>query len=43
MGEVYTVKELTALIKNDGWYFFSQEGSHSHYKHTEKKGKVTIP
>jgi predicted RNA binding protein YcfA (HicA-like mRNA interferase family) len=43
MGEVYTVKELTALIENDGWHFFNQEGSHCHYKHTEKKGKFTIP
>jgi predicted RNA binding protein YcfA (HicA-like mRNA interferase family) len=43
MGEVYTVKELVILIKKDGWYFASQEGSHCHYKHAEKKGKVTIP
>jgi predicted RNA binding protein YcfA (HicA-like mRNA interferase family) len=43
MGEVYSVKELVTLIKNDGWYFVSQEGSHCHYKHAEKKGKITIP
>jgi predicted RNA binding protein YcfA (HicA-like mRNA interferase family) len=43
MGEVYTVKDLTALIEKDGWYFVSQEGSHSHYKHPAKKGKVTVP
>ena len=27
----------------DGWYFESQEGSHRHYKHPVKPGKVTIP
>ena len=27
----------------DGWYFTSQEGSHRHYKHPTKPGKVTIP
>jgi predicted RNA binding protein YcfA (HicA-like mRNA interferase family) len=43
MGEIHTVKELTTLIENDGWYFFSQEGSHCHYKHAVKKGKVTVP
>ena len=26
-----------------GWYFDSQKGSHKHYKHPLKKGKITIP
>ena len=27
----------------DGWVFKSQEGSHRHYVHPTKTGKVTIP
>ncbi len=29
-------------IMNDGWYLVSQEGSHRQFKHSTKKGKVTI-
>lgn len=38
-----TVRELDKLIRNDGWYFVKQVGSHMQYKHPTKKGKVTIP
>jgi predicted RNA binding protein YcfA (HicA-like mRNA interferase family) len=27
----------------DGLYFVEQEGSHRQYKHSVKKGKVTVP
>ena len=37
------VRELEKLILKDGWYFIRQIGSHKHYKHPTKKGKVTIP
>ena len=37
------VRELEKLIQKDGWYFVRQVGSHKHYKHPTKKGKVTIP
>ena len=36
-------REMEREILNDGWYFVAQEGSHKHYKHPIKKGKVTIP
>lgn len=39
----YKSKELEKLIKKDGWIFKAQEGSHRHYTHPFKKGKVTIP
>ena len=42
-GEKMTVREITKLITNDGWYFVRQEGSHRQYKHPTKKGLVTIP
>ena len=42
-GVVMNFKEIEKIIKNDGWFYFSTIGSHQHYKHSEKKGKVTIP
>ena len=35
--------EMERIILSDGWVFKSQEGSHRHYKHPTKKGKVKIP
>lgn len=37
-----TPREMEKKIKKDGWYLVSIEGSHHHYKHPTKKGKVTI-
>lgn len=36
-------KELEKLIKEDGWYLVNTVGSHFHYQHPTKSGKVTIP
>ena len=36
-------RDLEKIILKDGWVFKSQEGSHRHYVHPTKKGKVTIP
>ena len=36
-------KEMEREIMAAGWIFKSQEGSHRHYVHPMKKGKVTIP
>lgn len=35
--------ELEKLLLKDEWYFVKQVGSHRHYKHPQKPGKVTIP
>lgn len=32
------VREVIALIKQDGWYLVRQKGSHRQFKHPEKKG-----
>jgi predicted RNA binding protein YcfA (HicA-like mRNA interferase family) len=37
------VKEVIKIIEKDGWYLHSQSGSHKQYKHSTKKGRVTIP
>lgn len=36
-------KEMERIILNDGWIFKNQEGSHRHFVHPTKSGKVTIP
>ncbi|HEV8081344.1 MAG TPA: type II toxin-antitoxin system HicA family toxin [Chitinophagaceae bacterium] len=36
-------KEIIRLIEADGWFEVRQKGSHKQYKHSVKKGLVTIP
>lgn len=36
-------RELEKIILADGWVFKNQLGSHRHYIHPTKPGKVTIP
>jgi len=36
-------RELEKIIKDDGWILKNQRGSHCHYTHPTKPGKVTIP
>ena len=36
------VREVTKVIEKDGRRFKNQEGSHRHYVHPVKTGKVTI-
>lgn len=36
-------REAEKLLLNEGWYFVKQVGSHKHYRHPTKPGKVTIP
>jgi predicted RNA binding protein YcfA (HicA-like mRNA interferase family) len=31
------------LLKEDGWFLKKTKGSHRHFKHPLKKGKVTVP
>lgn len=38
-----TAKEIEKEIAADGWFFDRQVGSHRHFKHPTKSGKVTIP
>lgn len=37
------VKEIIKIIEKDGWYVIRQKGSHQQYKHSKKRGLVTIP
>lgn len=36
-------KEIIKKLLADGWYFEEANGSHHHFKHPTKKGRVTIP
>ncbi len=36
------VKEVIKLIEEDGWYLKETRGSHRQYKHSTKKGRVTL-
>ncbi len=36
-------REIIALLAMDGWFEAGQTGSHRHFKHPSKPGKVTVP
>ncbi len=36
------VRDLIKMIEEDGWYIVAIRGSHRHYKHPVKTGRVTI-
>ena len=40
---LYSSMELIKILSDDGWYFCRATGSHHHFRHPIKKGKVTIP
>ena len=37
------VREVIRLLGDDGWVQVSQKGSHRHFSHPTKPGKVTVP
>lgn len=36
-------REIEKIILSDGWRLKNSRGSHCHYTHPTKSGKVTIP
>jgi len=36
-------REIIKKLKEDGWYQIGVTESHYHFKHSLKKGKVTVP
>ena len=38
-----TAIELEKMIVAKGWYHVATKGSHKHFKHPVKPGKITIP
>lgn len=39
----YSSKEVIEILKEDGWYEVACVGSHHHFKHPTKPGRVTVP
>lgn len=37
------VREIIKLLKDDGWAYLRQKGSHIIYKHPKKEGIVVVP
>ena len=36
-------RKIIKLLEADGWQFMGATGSHHHFKHNAKSGKVTVP
>jgi predicted RNA binding protein YcfA (HicA-like mRNA interferase family) len=36
-------RKIIKLLETDGWTFIGTTGSHHHFKHETKPGKVTVP
>ena len=38
----YSSERLIELLEADGWYVVAQEGTHMHFRHPMKPGRVTV-
>jgi len=36
-------RDVIKALQTDGWYEVNQAGSHKQFKHSTKKGRVTVP
>ena len=36
-------RQIIKALKKDGWFEVAQKGSHIQFKHSDKKGRVTVP
>jgi predicted RNA binding protein YcfA (HicA-like mRNA interferase family) len=36
-------QDIIKVIEKDGWRLISKRGSHCQFKHSFKKGRVTVP
>lgn len=36
-------RKLKKLLEADGWFVVNVEGSHWQFKHSNKKGRITLP
>lgn len=37
------VREVIRILEKDGWQWLRTRGSHRHFLHPKKPGKVTVP
>lgn len=38
----YKVREVIAMLEEDGWFLETTRGDHRQFKHPHKSGKVTV-
>lgn len=38
----YKVKEIIKMLEADGWHLATWRGDHRQFKHSTKKGRVTV-
>lgn len=36
------VSEILRMLQDDGWYLYATRGSHRQFKHSSKRGRVTV-
>lgn len=36
-------KDIIIALEKDGWFQVAKKGSHTQFKHSTKKGRVTVP
>ncbi len=36
------IRDIIKILEDDGWYVVATRGSHRQYKHSTKRGRVTI-
>jgi predicted RNA binding protein YcfA (HicA-like mRNA interferase family) len=36
-------RDVIRTLQDDGWFEVAHEGSHKQFKHSTKKGRVTVP
>ncbi|MDH3356629.1 MAG: type II toxin-antitoxin system HicA family toxin [Desulfobacteraceae bacterium] len=36
-------RKIIKILKQNGWYEIAKAGSHTQFRHPERKGRVTVP
>jgi len=36
-------RQIIKILKQNGWYEIAKAGSHTQFRHRERKGRVTVP
>lgn len=36
-------RKIIKILKQNGWYEIAKVGSHTQFRHPERKGRVTVP
>jgi predicted RNA binding protein YcfA (HicA-like mRNA interferase family) len=42
LGGYLKARDVIKRLESEGWYYVGTKGSHRHYKHPTKPGKVTV-